>query len=67
MPTNAIMSLADGTTMNTSLDGVTTVVDFFFENFASLVSTISAQPLLLIPVGVYCCGAIIGLAKRLIG
>lgn len=32
-----------------------------------LVTVISNQPLLLIPVGIFCFGAVIGLAKRLIG
>lgn len=33
----------------------------------SLVTTISSQPLLLLPVGIFCFGAVIGLAGRLIG
>lgn len=32
-----------------------------------LVSTIASQPLLLIPVGIFMVGAVIGLASRLIG
>lgn len=52
--------------MDAPLDGVKTVVTFLFGEFSSLVSTIAAQPLLLIPTGVFVTGAIIGLAKRLI-
>ena len=33
----------------------------------SLVSTIASQPLLLLPVGIFVVGAVIGLASRLIG
>lgn len=32
-----------------------------------LVTTISSKPLLLIPVGIFVVGAVIGLASRLIG
>lgn len=32
-----------------------------------LVGVITGEPLLLIPVGIFCFGAVIGLAKRLIG
>lgn len=34
---------------------------------SSLVTTISSQPLLLLPVGIFAVGAVIGLAGRLIG
>ena len=33
----------------------------------SLVTSISTQPLLLLPVGIFIVGAVIGLASRLIG
>ena len=33
----------------------------------SIVSTITSDPLYLIPVGIFCVGAVIGLASRLIG
>lgn len=33
----------------------------------SLVTTISADPLLLLPVGIFVVGGVIGLASRLIG
>lgn len=33
----------------------------------NLVSTIASQPLLLLPVGIFMVGAVIGLASRLIG
>lgn len=48
------------------LDGVKTVVTFLFGEFGSLVTTIASQPLLLLPTGIFICGAIIGLSKRLI-
>lgn len=33
----------------------------------NLVTTIASQPLLLLPVGIFMVGAVIGLASRLIG
>ena len=33
----------------------------------SLVTTIASQPLLLLPVGIFVVGAVIGIASRLIG
>ncbi len=33
----------------------------------NLVTTIASQPLLLLPVGIFVVGAVIGLASRLIG
>ena len=33
----------------------------------SLVTTIASEPLLLLPVGIFVVGAVIGLASRLIG
>lgn len=65
---NAVTPLADGTTaISAGLSGVQSVVSYLFTEFGNLVTTIASQPLLLLPVGVFICGAIIGLAKRLIG
>lgn len=57
----------EGDTISAGLTGVQTVVSYLFQEFGSLVTTIASQPLLLIPVGIFVCGGIIGLAKRLIG
>ena len=35
--------------------------------FGTMVTTITSDPLLLLPVGIFAFGAVIGLAKRLIG
>lgn len=65
---NAVTPLADGTgAISAGLTGVKEVVTYFFTEFGNLVTTIASQPLLLLPVGIFVCGAIIGLAKRLIG
>lgn len=66
---NAVTPLADGATgtISAGLTGVQSVVSYLFTEFGNLVTTIASQPLLLLPVGVFVCGAIIGLAKRLIG
>ena len=63
---NAVTPLADGA-ISAGLTGVQDVVSYLFTEFGNLVTTIATQPLLLLPVGVFVCGAIIGLAKRLIG
>lgn len=63
---NAVTPLADGA-ISAGLTGVQGVVSYLFTEFGNLVTTIASQPLLLLPVGVFVCGAIIGLAKRLIG
>lgn len=55
----------DGTT--TALSGVGTVFSQFGTWVGNLVGVIVDEPLLLIPVGIFCFGAVIGLAKRLIG
>ena len=63
---NVVTPLADGA-ISAGLTGVNEVVTYIFTEFGNLVTTIASQPLLLLPVGIFVCGAIIGLAKRLIG
>lgn len=65
MSTN-LMLLTSGE-ISGGLDAVKTVVSFLFEQFSALVTTIAATPILLLPVGIFMAGAVIGLAKRLIG
>lgn len=50
--------------------GLTTLGTIFTQVMtwvSSLVSTIASEPLLLLPVGIFAVGAVIGLAGRLIG
>lgn len=61
-----VQVMAEGDTINATLDGVKTVVTYLFGEFGNLVTTIASQPLLLLPTGIFIAGAIIGLAKRLI-
>ena len=51
---------------NTGLESVGTVFSQLMTWIGSLVTTIVSTPLLLIPVGVFLAGAVIGLAYRLI-
>lgn len=44
-----------------------TVATFMWTQVTSVVTNVAAQPLLLIPVGIFVVGGGIGLAKRLIG
>ena len=58
-------------TMEGQIDaGLSTLGDIFTQLMSwvgSLVTTIASQPLLLLPVGIFVVGAVIGLASRLIG
>lgn len=51
----------------TGMESLGTVADFLWEQVGDVVTTITTQPLLLIPVGIFVAGAAIGLAKRFIG
>lgn len=53
--------------VSTGLEGLQTIFAQFMTWVGSLVTTISNQPLLLLPVGIFVVGAVIGLASRLIG
>lgn len=52
---------------STGLEALATIFTQIMTWMSALVTTIVSTPLLLIPVGVFCVGAVIGLAKRLIG
>lgn len=49
-----------------NLDGLTAVFSQLMNWIGSLVTTIATNPLLLVSLGVFVCGAVIGLAVRLI-
>ena len=53
--------------VTTGLEALATIFTQIMTWMSSLVTTIVSTPLLLIPVGIFCVGAVIGLAKRLIG
>lgn len=53
--------------VSTGMETVGTVVTEVIGYMGEIVSTITSQPLLLIPVGIGLVGAAIGLASRLIG
>lgn len=53
--------------VNGSLDALKTVFSWLLTGIGDVVSTIAATPLLLLPVGLFVCGGIIGLSKRFIG
>ena len=56
--------LAGDVTAN--LDGLSAVFTQLMTWIGSLVTTIASNPLLLVSLGVFVCGAVIGLAVRLI-
>ena len=49
------------------MESLATVMTFVTTQFSSMVTTISGQPLMLIPVGIFVVGASIGLVKRVLG
>ena len=53
--------------VKTGLEALGTIFTQIMTWVGSLVSTIADQPLLLLPVGIFVVGAVIGLAGRLIG
>lgn len=52
---------------NTAMTSLGTLFTTFTGWMGDLVEVIVAQPILLLPVGIFCVGAVIGLASRLIG
>lgn len=51
----------------TGLESLTTIFTWLTTQFGGMVDTIVSKPILLLPVGIFATGAVIGLAKRLIG
>lgn len=51
----------------TGLEALGTIFTQIMTWMGSLVTTITTKPILLIPVGIFVVGAVIGLASRLIG
>lgn len=49
------------------LDTLKVVFEWLMSSMATVVTTVATTPLLLLPVGIFACGAIIGLTKRFIG
>jgi len=54
-------------TISTSLTTLGTVYTQLMSWIGTVVTTIASEPLLLLPVGIFITGAVIGLAKRFIG
>ncbi len=52
--------------VTTNLDGLATVFSQLMTWIGSLVTTIASNPLLLVSLGIFVAGAVIGLAVRLI-
>lgn len=51
----------------TGLEALQTIFSQIMSWLTDLVATIVSKPILLIPVGIFVVGAVIGLASRLIG
>lgn len=55
-----------GATVDTAMSGLTEIVTWLTGQFGSVIDTIVAEPILLLSVGIFACGSVIGLAHRLI-
>lgn len=53
--------------VSTSLTTLGTVYTQLMSWIGTVVTTIASEPLLLLPVGIFITGAVIGLSKRFIG
>lgn len=60
------MPIAAVAEVTANLDGLTSVFTQLNTWISSLVTTIASNPLLLVSVGIFVCGAVISLAYRLI-
>ena len=57
----------EGGSATTGLEALGTIFTQIMTWMGDLVNTIISKPILLIPVGIFVVGAVIGLASRLIG
>ena len=57
----------EGGSTTTGLEALGTIFSQIMTWMGDLVTTIANKPILLIPVGIFVVGAVIGLASRLIG
>lgn len=63
---NLAVLLAEGT-ISGGLDTLKEVYEWLMTGIATVCTTIATTPLLLLPVGLFVAGGMIGLAKRFIG
>lgn len=56
----------EGTVVETGMEALGTVVTWLTTQFSSMLAVIIAEPILLLPVGIFVAGGVIGLAHRLI-
>lgn len=54
------------TVVTTGMEALGTVVTWLTTQFSNMIEVIIATPILLLPVGIFVAGAVIGLAHRLI-
>lgn len=54
------------TVVSTGMEALGTVVTWLTTQFSNIIEVIIATPILLLPVGIFVAGAVIGLAHRLI-
>lgn len=63
----AIPASANGDTGGASgITNLSSAIEFIWTQFTKMATLVTSQPILLIPVAVFCAGVAIGLVKRLI-
>lgn len=62
-----MLIVMDAAGTGTGLEALQTIFTQIMSWMGDLVTTIISKPILLIPVGIFVVGAVIGLASRLIG
>lgn len=55
-----------GTTVVESLSTLTTAFEWVLGNFTDFAAQMLTTPLFLIPIAIFCVGAVIGLVRRLV-
>lgn len=59
-------SATDGTGSSGGITNLSTAIEFIWTQFTKMATLVTSQPILLIPVAVFCAGVAIGLVRRLI-
>ena len=62
----AVPASANSDTGSSGITNLSSAIEFIWTQFTKMASLVTSQPILLIPVAVFCAGVAIGLVKRLI-
>ena len=62
----AVPASANDASSGTGISNLSSAIEFIWTQFTKMATLVTSQPILLIPVAVFCAGVAIGLVKRLI-